>query len=289
MSPLKMQMTLSQKESLPQERARDHLAETRSRMQAVDRRDWWHWGTASAVMLLLIGATIVIVRFGAGAESDVFLQLDREQAVRGLLGIVLLFIIYSYYQQSRVRALRRELSAKIERLLSAEVRAEDYQKLSMLDVLTGLYNRRFVEKHIEAEIARAQRFSQPLTLLAIDLDGFKEVNDTFGHAAGDRVLTHFADRLRKAIRGSDIAVRMGGDEFLVLLPECTPEQADLLLLRLHDLELEYEGKLVSIGFSAGCAAYVPNIFPLDSPHELLKRADEALYAKKRAQKQRISL
>jgi diguanylate cyclase len=253
-------------------------------MRAVDRRDWWVWTTASAVMLLLISATFLLVRPVETADPEVYLRFDREQAVRGLLGMILLFIVYSFYQQSRIKALRRELSGKIERLLSAEVRADGYEKLSMLDFLTGFYNRRFVEQHLEAEIGRAQRFDQPLTLMALDLNDFKEINDTLGHSAGDRVLKYFSERLRKAIRGSDIPVRMGGDEFLVLLPECTPDQAELLLLRLQDLTLEYEGKVIPVKFAVGCAGYVPNSSPRELPHELLERADQALYANKRAQK-----
>jgi len=274
----------SEQSSQPQG-TRDHLSETRSRLQAVDRRDWWAWATASAVMLLLTGATIILVRFSdAVVEADVFLRLDREQAVRGLLGMVLLFIVYGFYQQIRIRMLRRELSGKIERLLSAEVRAEDFQKLSMLDFLTGLYNRRFIEKHLEAEIARAQRYGQPLTVIALDLNAFKAINDTHGHAAGDQVLKHFAERLRKAIRGSDIPVRMGGDEFLVLLPECTPEQGEHLLSRLRDLRVEHQGKVISVEFCAGFDIGHISSTSLGAPQELLERADQALYESKRGQK-----
>jgi len=123
--------------------------------------------------------------------------------------------------------------------------------------------------------------------MAVDLDDFKTINDSFGHAAGDEVLKYFAERLRKAIRNSDIPIRVGSDEFLVLLPECTSEQAESLLQRLQDLKLEYEGKVITVGFSVGCAGYIPNSTSQDSPHQLLKRADQALYADKRAKKREI--
>ena len=262
----------------------DHLSEMLSRMQAVDRRDWWVWVTASVVMLLLICAAFFLSRSGLATETDSFFQLDQELAVRGLLGMILLYIAYSFYQQTRIKKLRRELSGKMEKLLSAEIRAEAFQKLSILDSLTGLYNRRFVEKHLVAEIARAKRRGQPMTLMAMDLNDFKEINDNFGHAAGDLVLKHFAEWLRKNIRASDIPVRMGGDEFLVLLPECTPDQAEQLLPRISDLKVEYEGKVISVNFSVGCAGYAPSAFPQEAPQELLERADQALYADKRAQK-----
>jgi len=137
--------------------ATDHLSETRSRIKAVDRWDWWVWTSASVVMLLLISVTFVLVHSGGEARTDVYFQFDREQAVRGLLGVTLLFIVHSFYQQTRIKALRRELSGKIERLVSVEGHAEEFEKLSVLDFLTGLYNRRFVEKHLDVEVARAQR------------------------------------------------------------------------------------------------------------------------------------
>jgi two-component system cell cycle response regulator len=155
-----------------------------------------------------------------------------------------------------------------------------------MDFLTGLYNRRFVEKHLEVEIIRAKRLGLPLTLMAIDLDDFKAINDNFGHDAGDEVLKHFAERLRRAIRGSDIPIRMGGDEFLVLLPECTSEQAELLLRRLRDLKLQYDGRAIPVSFSVGCASFMSTTSSSsqEAPDELLKRADRALYADKRAQR-----
>lgn len=263
---------------------RNHLSEARSRMQAVDRRDWWVWASASLVMLLLVGATFFLLRAGETATADLFFWFERERAVHGLLGMILLFIVYSFYQQTRFKTLRRELSSKIERLLSAEIRAEEFQKLSMLDYLTGLYNRRFVEKHLETDIAHAQRLRQPLTLMAMDLDDFKKINDTFGHGTGDEVLKCFAKRLKMSIRGSDIPARMGGDEFLVLLPECTPAQAELLCSRLRDLKVEHGGSVIAVSVSTGCAGYVPDDSPKESARELLERADQALYANKRAAK-----
>src|SRR5207237_4051929 len=98
------------------------------------------------------------------------------------------------------------------------------RNLAMIDPLTGLYNRRYAEQRLSAEVARSARRGHPLTILSLDLNNFKEINDTYGHPAGDLVLQEFAAHLNKVIRGSDLAVRLGGDEFLVLLPDCTAEE-----------------------------------------------------------------
>jgi diguanylate cyclase (GGDEF)-like protein len=115
----------------------------------------------------------------------------------------------------------------------------------------------------------------------LDLNGLKEVNDEFGHGAGDELIKGFAERLNKAIRGTDLAVRLGGDEFLVLLPECKPEEVRHVLSRLSGLRVECNERLVEVSFSAGWT----NFRPGEPPGDLLKRADDALYVNKRASRE----
>src|SRR5947209_9183568 len=121
----------------------------------------------------------------------------------------------------------------------------------MIDPLTGSYNRRFGEQRLTAEVARSARRGHSLTVLMLDLNDFKKINDTYGHAAGDQVLQDFASHLNNVIRGSDLAVRLGGDEFLVILPECSTEQLNIVLDRLHALETEWQGQKIRVDFSAG--------------------------------------
>jgi two-component system cell cycle response regulator len=102
-----------------------------------------------------------------------------------------------------------------------------------------------------------------------------------GHPAGDQVLQEFAAHLNRVIRGSDLAVRLGGDEFLVLLPECTLEQLELVLQRLGSLQVDWQGHKIHVTFSAGWRQYAMG----DRPEELLAQADRALYARKRASKE----
>jgi len=111
----------------------------------------------------------------------------------------------------------------------------------------------------------------------LDLDGFKQINDRHGHAAGDVALQAVAERLRKAVRGSDLAARMGGDEFLLLLPECDLGQLWHVLARLTPFEIEVGGQKIPVTFSAGWKQCESG----ESYKELLEGADRALYEKKR--------
>jgi diguanylate cyclase (GGDEF)-like protein len=190
-----------------------------------------------------------------------------------LIALVLVFNVYTIYQQILIKRLRRQLAEK-------QGHSEILRNLAMVDPLTGLYNRRFAMQRLASEVARSERRGHPLTVLTLDLNDFKQINDMHGHPAGDQVLQEFAAHLNRVIRGSDLAVRLGGDEFLVLLPECTLEQLQLVLGRLGSLEVDWQGLKLAVTFSAGWKQYQMG----DRPEELLACADKALYASKRAGK-----
>jgi diguanylate cyclase (GGDEF)-like protein len=116
--------------------------------------------------------------------------------------------------------------------------------------------------------------------VAFDLNNFKQTNDRYGHSAGDMLLCAFAQKLMSRRRGEDLVVRMGGDEFLLLLPECPVEQVPMLLARLQPCEVNFQGTPLPVEFSAGTATYEPP----ETGAQLLERADQALYADKRARK-----
>jgi diguanylate cyclase (GGDEF)-like protein len=124
-----------------------------------------------------------------------------------------------------------------------------------------------------------------LAVIVFDLDYFKEINDKFGHAAGDLALKKFSGRVRRAIRACDVPVRIGGDEFLVILPECPRDKVDVILSRIGTLEIEFNGEKISVCYSAGRAHYQYS----DTTAALLGRADEVLYAEKAARPQSLNL
>jgi diguanylate cyclase (GGDEF)-like protein len=258
-----------------------HPDEIRKSLQYLDRKQWWLWSTTVAVLLLL---TLAVASFAFPAllshEEDSY-SFFLNQSVRALVGVVLLFSVYLVYQQVLIHRLRQGLADQIESLAKVESLASEVYKLAALDQLTGLYNRRSGEQRLAQEISRAQRHGRPLTILLIDLDSLKQVNDRFGHAAGDLVIKGFAERLQRAIRGSDLAVRLGGDEFMALLPECRADEVRHVLRRVEGLEVVYNGQKIPCSFSRGWTDYKPG----ESPQDLLKRADDALYEYKRAAKQ----
>jgi diguanylate cyclase (GGDEF)-like protein len=167
-------------------------------------------------------------------------------------------------------------------VLVAQVRAltERLETLSMRDSLTGLLNRRALLERLDEEIARARRKATPLSLVYADVDWFKSVNDRFGHSVGDEFLVLVADALSQSLRPTDIAARMGGDEFVVLLPETdaagTARIAERLAEQLDPLETRY-GAGLSLGFSSFAT-------PPDSAESAINTADSAMYDAKRARK-----
>ncbi len=259
--------------------------QVRTNLRRIQRRQWWLWSSATLVTLLLCLAIASFAFPGLLAQADAFYSFNLNQAVRGLVGLVLLFNLYTIYQQLQIHRIQRQLTEQIDALSKVEVRTEEAYKLAVLDPLTGLYNRRSGEHRLAEEISRSRRHGRPLTVLLLDLNGLKYVNDKFGHGAGDELIKHFAERLNRAVRGSDLAARMGGDEFLVVLPECKPDEVRHVLGRLSGLRMDLGGQTIAVSFSAGWTNYIHG----ELPEELLKRADDALYINKRAGREQSEL
>jgi diguanylate cyclase (GGDEF)-like protein len=157
------------------------------------------------------------------------------------------------------------------------------------DSLTGLYNRRYMQEFLERELYRARRRNRPLAVMMLDLDNFKRYNDTFGHPAGDEALRFVGDVLLRAVRADDLACRYGGEEFSLILPECSLQQAaaraEEIRARLKDLHMQRSSEIPgNITVSIGVAAFEETT---DKGNLLLKFADDALYQAKRAGRDRV--
>ncbi|MBI4984816.1 MAG: GGDEF domain-containing protein [Rhodocyclales bacterium] len=157
-------------------------------------------------------------------------------------------------------------------------RTAQLEKLMMTDPLTGVGNRRYLNGRLEVEIERAHRYQRALTAVFLDLDHFKHVNDTYGHAVGDLVLVKTAETLQRCLRECDILGRVGGEEFIALLPDTPLEQAATAVerWRAEFAALSVGEHGVKVAVSAGIAQLAPE----EEGEALLKRCDEALYRAK---------
>lgn len=166
---------------------------------------------------------------------------------------------------------------------------DEFYNMANFDAVTGIYNKHAFAKRLDEEFSHAKRASLPLSLLMIDIDFFKKVNDTYGHLAGDFVLTHVAKRIGQTIRNEDILARYGGEEFVVILRGIEGEGAIHLAERVRTAVEEepmlFEGHSIPSTISIGVATFKGTNF--DSPKSLIDSADQFLYAAKESGRNRV--
>lgn len=183
-------------------------------------------------------------------------------------------------------SLLEQLAVKVSLCLSNVTAHEKLKFLAFHDPLTELLNRRVMESVLKREFYRSKRYSSTLSLIFIDLDDFKTVNDTEGHEAGDCLLRYVADKLVDMTRTTDIVARFAGDEFVVILPETGVKKANKLLSRIQKFfnnnPMEYHGKRIPVSISFGAASTQDE--SIVNPSVLLKKADQILYKVKKANK-----
>lgn len=181
----------------------------------------------------------------------------------------------------------QELNVRIQRALQV---SRGFMELTYLDGLTGVYNRRFFDDRLIVEINRAKRYNNPLSLAIFDIDFFKKFNDTYGHRAGDFVLSALAQFVKKQLRSQDIVCRYGGEEFVVIMPMTKGYDAAMVLSRLRsDLQnryfySEFDNRDFNILISVGVAEFPSDAQDQDS---LIRAADEALYEAKHTGRNRV--
>jgi len=161
----------------------------------------------------------------------------------------------------------------------------ELETLATTDGLTGLKNHRAFQERLSEEVTRSQRYGTPLSMIMLDVDRFKQYNDTFGHPAGDKVLKSVARILQNCARSTDLAARYGGEEFVILLPETDIEGASIFAERLRLSIESHSWPIRKITASCGAAAFRPNE---ESGAEMISRADKMLYRSKSAGRNRVS-
>ena len=210
-------------------------------------------------------------------EKITFIPLKVAQNTLGMMALV--------GTQKLKRNHLKLLSTMTNQMALALKNATEHQRiqeLAITDDLTGLHNRRAFQKFLDRELRRSKRYEKPLSLIMLDVDGFKKINDTFGHQAGDKVLKSLATSLQGAVRDIDFVARYGGDEFAVILPETKADEAAILAERLQkmikDCPINIGGSHQSITLSAGVTDISKEL--VDTERTLVNRADKVLYISK---------
>ncbi|MES0343854.1 MAG: diguanylate cyclase [Anaerolineales bacterium] len=177
------------------------------------------------------------------------------------------------------RALERRYLVKENKRLFEEI-----QRLAVTDSLTGLYNRHKLQDNLDTEVERAKRYSRPLSIIMIDMDELKVINDTSGHAAGDEALKLVARSIQRSIRKVDLGTRFGGDEFVVLLPEADREEAAAVAKRIREAILAVEFESGKLSVSMGVVQWHSGF---ETSKDFVHAVDEAMYLAKRSDGERL--
>src|SRR5438105_12454882 len=234
-------------------------------------------------------AISLVYQYPPAVEAAELIRSGLAVPVPGESGSIGFLTVYSrspehHFAEDEIRELE-ELAQRAGPAIENARRFREARQLADLDALTGLHNRRYFHETLAREVARAHRYDRKLALIIFDLDDFKAINDRIGHLAGDGILAEAAERVRDVVRSADVACRVGGDEFAVILPESALADADQLYRRLQAAVSAHPiGQAGRLSFSAGVA----ELNPEDDPTTFFERADEALYrAKERGKAQAV--
>ena len=262
-------VSLSAKSSPPEAPANYYGRTAEIDLNKLARREWWLWFSALTVTTLS-GATFLLTAFSRlFPHKDHFYEMSPEQARWGILCLLLLFNLWMVYRQRMFRKLRKRVAAPTA---GSEDPAAGLEPTAAVDPVTGLYTRTSALLHLGREIARAKRQNTALSLATIHLEDLADLNRQYGKTAVDQALKEFARRLKEVSRGSDYAVRLANDDFVLVLPKCNVGEVRQVLSRMDSMDLECAGKKISLAYTTGWVDYQPG----DMPSDLLKRASQLL-------------
>ena len=239
---------------------------------------------AGAYIIWDIGGTVARMAQMMANEQAISGLDRRKDEVGTLMGSFNKMLGTIEQQAAEINSFATRLDAAYKELESTNARLKE---TSFKDEVTGLYNRRFFSLRLEEELSRYRRFNHPVSVVLLDLDGFKSVNDSLGHAVGDDTLRDVAQILMKHSRGINVVSRYGGDEFAVLLVETSKAGARLYADRIREVVAKYpfsHGKILTASFGV---ASLPDD-EAGTAEDLFRAADEALYAAKRAGKNQVA-
>jgi len=201
--------------------------EIQQEIDQLSSRDWQLWSIGILLMLVFASGFLALVLPNL-AWSQRNLILDHRFVPQLMFGLITLVVLVNIYLVSQ----RKSLNSTRGSLIRELVYNQRLENLSLYDPLTNLFNRRAMDEFVSREVTRVNRQGTQLTFLMLDIDGFRAVNSNFGHQTGDEVLVDLAQMLKNNFRGADLLFRYGGDEFLVVMPETSEEQAEIAVRRL---------------------------------------------------------
>jgi diguanylate cyclase (GGDEF)-like protein len=243
---------------------------------------WWFRLAASAVGLaLLVGGVNWRIRNIRKTNHE--LEKRVTERTKELQAEVFL----RQNAENKLIELNEELHSQLDQITDLQ---EDLRQQAIRDALTGVHNRRYLTEVTEKELSRAERHQYPVSFILVDLDHFKDINDTYGHQAGDRVLIAIADLLCRETRRSDVVCRYGGEEFLLMLPETNLEtalqRAENLRQAIAKANISHETHTLHLTASIGVTMYPAHGKDLD---ELFKNVDTAMYQSKNSGRNQVSV
>ena len=239
-------------------------------LKKLGRREWWLW-FSTLMVTLLSAATLLLTAFSRlFLKKEHFYEITPEQARWGILCLLLLFNGWMLYRQRSFRKLRKQAT---DPSAGAEENGAAVDDTAAVDPVTGLYTRTSALLHLGREIARAKRNNSALSLATIHLEDLADLTQQYGKTAVDQALKEFARRLKEVSRGSDYAVRLANDDFVLVLPKCNVGEVTQVLNRMGSMDLECAGKRISLAYTTGWVDYQPG----DMPSDLLKRASQLLH------------
>jgi len=248
--------------------------EIQQQIQQLSGRDLQLWSIGILVILVLTSGLLALVLPNLMWAQRV-IHVEHAYLPQLFFGLVSLILLFNIYLLAQKRLLNTTRVALIREL----VLNERLESLSLIDPLTQLLNRRALSELVRREVARSNRLGSSLTFMAVHLNGFSGITSKFGAGEGDHALVEFGKILRTVFRGADLAFRQGGDEFLIMLPDTTEEQADCpvhRLLREVDQWNLASKKGYELSFSWALAPYVTG----SDAEDVLRAVDRKMYSKK---------
>jgi diguanylate cyclase (GGDEF)-like protein len=266
---------LEQPQATQAESAQPQSVDVCRDIEALSARDWQLWSIC-ALMLVVFAIGFSAFILPNIVWAGISLHTDHRYLPQLFFGLVTLIILFNIYILDQ----KRTIDQTRQRLLRELLESAKAKEVALVDPLTSVFNRRYMEEVFPREISKAMRGGTELSFVMLDVDSFKDINTKFGHFAGDQYLRDVATLLKKTFRGSDTVLRLGGDEFLVILPETSEKQAQRAAERLL-WETRWWNQAghakYDLAFSCGVATYRKGM----DIKEVLELADRDMYRAKR--------